>query len=166
MFKSSRIPVLLILCGFLLACCTKHAAPVGSVESGSGPPCIVYKMKRDYSKHVPVMLNPGKSEITSFPGVRDIYFNGELAYPTRLDDGYFLDNRGIGPDVAFLSYTYEEYSKLTVTQNAGELMNLVLDKDPILEMYDCGNRNAYPDAEKAMNELIRAGTLPGKKKLK
>ena len=163
----SKIPALIIVACFLLCPgCTKHINHAKGSSSVPGPRCIVYKMKQDYSLLVPVELSPDRSEIISFPGIRDIYYHDGLAYPTKLEGGYFLDNRGIGPQVAFLRLTYDDYSKLKITPNASKLMNLILAVDPILEMYDCGNRNSYADAEAAMNELIISGRLKQKKRLK
>lgn len=163
----AKISALLIaVCSLMCQGCTKHITNAGGAVSVPGPRCIVYKMKQDYSRQVPVELSPDRTEVVSFPGIRDIYLHEGFAYPTKLEDGYFLDNRGIGPQVAFLRLTYDEYSKLELTPSASLLMNLILDADPILEMYDCGNRNSFADAEAAMNELILTGKLKQKKRLK
>ncbi len=163
----TKTPALVILaCLIMFPGCTKHISEAGGSVSVPGPRCIVYKMKQDYSQLVPVELTPDRSEIVSFPGIRDIYYHDVFAYPTKLEDGYFLDNRGIGPQVAFLRLTYDEYSKLETTPTASTLMNLILAVDPILEMYDCGNRNSYADAAAAMNQLILSGKLKQKKRLK
>ena len=131
-----------------------------------GPRCIVYKTKADYTQMVPVMLSADKSMVVSYPDVKDIYNNGQLAYPTQLSDGYLLDNRGIGTEVAFLKMTYEEYSRLTVTPHPGELMEMIRDKDPLTEMYDCGSRSQYQDPVAVMMLLIRSGELIHQKRLK
>jgi hypothetical protein len=155
--------------------CSNSSTPSGSnaaVQQASGavsvpsPPCIVYKTKADFDKYVPVILSEDKSRIVSYPDVKDIYYKGELAYPVKLSKGYLLDNRGIGPDVAFLDFTYEIYSKLAVTPSAAELMNHLLNKDPILEMYDCGSQSHYNDAKKQLNSLIESGQLEDLKRLK
>jgi len=90
------------------------------------PPVLIYKTKADYYYHVPVVLTPDKKGLASYPGVKDIYFNGDYAYPVRLHDGFLLDNRGIGPNVAFLTYTYEEYGKL----NQDALSYRINEQDP------------------------------------
>ena len=115
---------------------------------------------------VPVILSFDKSEVISYPDVKDIYFNGNLALPTQLKEGYLLDNRGIGPDVAFLKLTYEEYSRMAVTPTAAALLNMVVDKDPLVEMYQCGTRNQYSDPAGAMDRLIGSGQLVRQKRLK
>ena len=78
-------------------------------------------------------------------------------YPTPLADGYLLDNRGIGRNVAFLSYTYEEYAALPSTPSRSELLEKVIDKHPLTEIHTCGNRYQYKDLVKELNERIRSG---------
>ena len=109
----------------------------------AGPRCIVYKTKADYSQLVPVILSFDKSKVVSYPDVKDIYYNGKLAYPTQLIDGYLLDNRGIGSEVAFLKLNYEEYSRLIVTPHAEDLLKMIIDKDPLTEMYECGHIHTF-----------------------
>ena len=161
-----KLPLIFLLSGLFCASCTKHVSPQSVQATMPGPRCIVYKTRADYSQFVPVTLSPDKSKIVSYPDVKDIYFNGQLAYPTRLIDGYLLDNRGIGPDVAFLKLTYAEYSKLAGVPLVGELFKLILDKDPLTRMYECGLRSQYKDPAEAMDQLIRSGELKHKKRLK
>jgi len=152
--------------------CSKKSTPVAS-GSGStpqvatpGPPCIIYRTKADFSNLIPVELNAEKTQLTSFPDVADIYREGELAYPTPLSGGYLLDNRGIGPGVAFLKLTYEDYRKLDGTPTAAELMDNILERDPLTEMYQCGNRSQYTDLVTELNRKITSGRLAECKKLK
>jgi len=149
--------------GFLFFGCGRSSVPSKSSatsepavkgQSLPGPPCIIYKTKADYYHLVPVILSKDRSHITSFPGIRDIYYKGHLAYPDSLVGGFLLDNRGIGPDVAFLSYTYEAYGKLETSPGSTELWKNILDKDPLLEMYQCGNKNQYDRPKDTMNEII------------
>lgn len=156
----------------VLTSCSKKSVPVNSGADTTvqvafpGPPCIVYKTTLDFSTQVPVEMTPDGSRIASFPDVADIYKSGELAYPTPLKDGYLLDNRGIGPGVAFLKYTYEDYRKLDQTPASSELFDAILDRDPLLEMYQCGNRSQFKDVVNELNELISSGKLTNCKKLK
>ncbi|MDO9256734.1 MAG: hypothetical protein Q7U54_14540 [Bacteroidales bacterium] len=119
-----------------------------------GPKAIIYLTREDYSKLVPVILSDDKKTIESYPDVKDIYFNGSLAYPTQLHKGYWLDNRGIGENVAFLKLTYEEYSKLSKTPSPEELMKMILDADPIVIMYNCGLRSSYQNIGKELNTKL------------
>jgi hypothetical protein len=148
---------------------TSRSSAPGVSSNGhnvASAPCIIYKTKTDYFQNVPVTLNDKKSFLSSYPDIKDIYFNGKLAYPTQLANGFLLDNRGIGPNVAFLIYTYEDYQKLTRTPTADELMKKILDNDPITEMYQCGTRIQYQDMEKELNKLITSGNLNTCKKIK
>jgi hypothetical protein len=126
----------------------------GSIDYSSGPPTIVYKTKADYHNKIPVLLNDDKTKIVSYPGVKDIYSDGKPALPSRLQDGYLLDNRGIGKNVAFLNITYEEYGRRSEAPSLMEMMNLIVDKNPLKEMYDCGNRYQYKDVVMEMNQII------------
>lgn len=147
------------------SCCKKTTytqqpdASVSQARSKAGPPVIIYKTKKDYSKQIPVGLTPDKKGLASFPAVTDIYYNGELAYPVVLENGYLLDNRGIGPDVAFLSITYEEYSRLKKTPSADELFKLVIDNEPLTEMYNAGVRYEYDNIVTELNQKIREGKI-------
>ena len=159
---------LLLMCIiFCLLCssCSRQAAVCKGVIV-AGPLCIVYKTKADYSGLVPVMLSADKSKIVSYPDVRDLVIDGKPVVPTPLLDGYLLDNRGIGPDVAFLTLSLWEYSRMTTTPDAARLYGLILDKEPLAEMYECGKRYQYSDPAEAMNQLIRNGKLKGQKRLK
>jgi hypothetical protein len=169
--KLGLFSAFLLLCsGSLLVSCSHHVTNQGSAPvSGSripSPPCIVYRMKADYSKNVPVILTPDKRGIQSYPDIKDIYFNGKLSLPVPLVNGYYLDNRGIGPDVAFLDYTYEEFSKLSSTPPATLLMKHILSVDPVAEMYQCGFRSDYTDIEQQLISIITSGKLTTCKKLK
>jgi hypothetical protein len=158
---------------YLLLGCSRHVGSSGENSamkdgktSSASPPCIIYKTKSDYSKNIPVILSDDRTRIVSYPDVKDVYFKGELAYPTALNDGFLLDNRGIGPNVAFLSITYDQYSKMLKTPSSGELFALIIDKYPLKEMYQCGTRNMYSDIESEMNRLISADSIKTFTKLK
>ena len=170
--------ILRLLSGFLSAgllfiSCSHHVSSPGSAATSkkgtitvNSPPCIIYRTRSDYSRYVPVTLSADKSKIDSYPDIKDIYYNGKLSVPTPLANGFLLDNRGIGLQVAFLDYTYEEYSKLSSTPPATDLMSRLLDKDPLVEMYQCGRRSQYTNIEQELNVLITSGKLNTCKKLK
>lgn len=118
-------------------------------------PVVIYKTNGDFSKNVPIMLSDDKTDIMSFPDITDVYYAGKLAYPTQLANGYLLDNRGVSKNVAFLSYTYEEYSKLAATPSKEELMGKIISKNPLVELYKC-DKLPKNDIQK-LNEYIKAG---------
>ncbi len=130
------------------------------------PVAIIYKTKADYSKNVPVTLSEDKSQIVSYPAAQDVYTNGVLAYPTSLDNGYLLDNRGVNVNSAFLKLTYEEYAKLNPLPSTDELYKLIIDKDPITEMYNMGSRRRFKDEKGELNSLIKKHKLKDFKKIK
>lgn len=142
------------------------AAAITVVESTpqafvASPSVIVYKMRKDYSQNVPVILSSDKKTIVSYPHPRDVYTNGKLAVPTPLKNGYWLDNRGISANVAFLSYTYEEYAALQSVPSIETLYKKIVDKDPVTEMWDCGHRHNYRDLVNDLNEIIVNNKMEG-----
>lgn len=147
----------LVISSLIASCCSSKKAE--NLKSDDqvflpGPKVIIYQTKNDYSKFVPVILSEDGKSIESYPDIKDIYLNGNLAYPTQLNHGYWLDNRGISKNVAFIKLTYEEYSSLTKTPSADELMNMITDFQPLICMYSCGIRSSYKDIEKELNEKI------------
>ncbi len=118
-------------------------------------PVIIYKTNGDYNKNVAVMLSDDKTDIISYPDITDVFYAGKLAYPTQLENGYLLDNRGVNKNTAFIKYTYEEYSKLPATPQKEELMKMIISKDPIIELYKC-DKLPKNDIQK-LNESIKQG---------
>lgn len=138
------------------AAITEAPAPMNAPNkvSAASPKVIIYKMKKNYSKNVPVTLSEDKKTIVSYPHPRDVYTNGKLAVPTQLKKGYWLDNRGINENVAFLSYTYEEYAALSSVPDLNTLYEKIVDKNPIKEMWVCGYRYSYNDIVNELNDVI------------
>lgn len=124
-----------------------------------GPATIVYKTKKDYRRLVPVMLSDDKTRIVFYPAPQDVKAD-DLLMPTKLKKGYLLDNIGVGKNVAFLNMTYEKYAALKEAPSSEELYKMIVDKDPLFELYDCGLKTKYEDPKKEINNMIR------KKKLK
>ena len=169
------IPILLIS-ATMFSCKTsstennKKKADNGKKETGNdisaGPPVIIYKTKGNYYDKVPVTLSEDKSKIISYPGSRDLYYQGKLAYPAKLHNGFLLDNRGIDENVAFLDITYETFTKSAKVFTTDELYEMLLDKDPVSEMYYCGSKFDYDEIEVELNEIIDNELLESLKKLK
>jgi len=167
---------LLVTTGLVTAACSPKNSPVSEttdpkhqVEPHSvmaQAPCIIYKTKADYSRQVPVILSADKSSIVSYPDVMDVRKQGEGVYPVQLSDGFWLDNRGIGPGVAFLDLTYDEFVALPVTPDAGTLFGRILDNDPLVEMYQCGSRHGQTEMVDMLNGIIASGKWNECKKLK
>lgn len=136
------------------------------LDYSTGPPTVIYKTKKDYSSNVAVSLSDDKSKIISFPDPSDVFYNGKLAYPTQLNNGYLLDNMGINTNVAFLSITLEQYQGYKEIPSIEQLYQLIIDKDPLLEFYNCGNRHSLQNEVKDLNNLINNSHLPKCKCLK
>lgn len=146
----------------------KKATPAAGKASAqvSAPPCIIYRTRDDYFTRVAVELSSDHKRVVSYPDVLDIRRQGDGVYPVRLSGGFLLDNRGIGPGVAFLKMTYQEYAALEKTPPAEELFEMILDNDPLLEMYNCGSRSAFSDPFESLNPIIEKGDFSGFKKLR
>lgn len=120
----------------------------------SEPPLLVYKTKKNYNYLVPVLLSDDRITIISYPHPKDLIVGSGYSLPTILNDGYLIDNRGIGRNVAFLSISYEEYSKLENAPSIDEIYKMIIDKEPLLELCNCGAKTSFINIEKEINILI------------
>ncbi len=159
--KTALIATLIIV---ISVCCKMQHG--GERIGSKGPSTIVYKTRKDYSKNVPVTLSEDKSKIVSYPAPHDLFFNGILAYPTPLAKGYWLDNRGVSENTAFLSLTYEQYAKLPVAPTTDDLYKMIIDKDPITQMYNLGSRYKYREIVRDVDSLIQHHKLKDFERLK
>ncbi|MDR2497626.1 MAG: hypothetical protein LBD21_10930 [Tannerellaceae bacterium] len=159
------LPIItIIILSFIAACSTSRQAAqsasqtsvtgMNNSNASAGPPAIVYKTTADYADNVPVTMNAARTAIVSYPDPTDL---GQHSKPTPLRNGYLLDNRGINENVAFLRYTYDEYSRLPHPPTLAELQANIIDKNPLAELIRCGYRHQYPDIVEAMNRLIQSG---------
>ncbi len=164
--RITNIPIMklhfipLIAAAILTACNTPQQVqrtPIVANTNSVLPKAIVYKTTRDYSNAVPVQMNDERTEIISFPAPSDIYYNGNLAKPTALSNGYYLDNRGINANTVFTTYTYEEYSKLKEIPSLITLKSKITELHPITEIYECNARAEYKNEVKELNQLIQNG---------
>ena len=64
------------------------------------------ELEGTFTRDLPIVLNEKKDKIISYPGINDIYYNGKLALPEKLESGYYLDNMGISPNSVYTSYTF------------------------------------------------------------
>jgi|GEM_PF-1194424 hypothetical protein len=126
-------------------------------------PIIIYKTSQDYYSQVPVYLDETKTKIVGYPDVKDVYYNGKLAYPTKLHQGYLLDNRGISKYSTFLNITYEEYVELD-NISPSSLQQYVI-KTNIVEMYSCNTINVDKGNISMLNEIIDTNRLSQCKQL-
>tara|TARA_B110000902_G_scaffold246678_1_gene302031 strand:- start:453 stop:980 length:528 start_codon:yes stop_codon:yes gene_type:complete len=131
-----------------------------------GQPIIIYKTKVDYSQNVAVTLSDDKSKIISYPHPADVFYKKKLAYPIKLDNEYLLDNLGININTAYLGLTLKEYSQYKEAPSLIELYKLIIDKNPLIEFYNCGNRQNLTDELADINNIIKQGYLDKCKCLK
>jgi hypothetical protein len=165
-------PIILLFIGILFTgCCARKHTQVVNQDSGVEiqepilpdgttaltPPALVYKTRRDYNDRVPVIMNAEKDKIISYPAPTDLFYEGKLALPIRLKNGYLLDNRGIGERVAFLTYTYSTYCALKQAPDMKQLRDSLLDINPLTELWQCGSRSTYKNVEQELNALIDQG---------
>lgn len=131
-------------------------------QSVPGPHLIIYKAKRSYRNSVPVILSADKRSIISYPDPHDLSVNGKNATPVYLGKGYYLDNRGIDTNTAFLSASYSDYAKLKTPPLIDEMQGMIRDRRPIDFMCDCGLRASYADPVAAAKKLVKDKQLEKK----
>ncbi|MDA3880687.1 MAG: hypothetical protein PF436_09895 [Prolixibacteraceae bacterium] len=129
----------------------------GNQQPMASEPFLIYKTKADYSNNVPVIMNAEKTKIVSYPSPSDIMVDDELVKPIKLIDGCLLDKRGIGVNVAFTFFTYEEYVKLDVAPDINKLMSSIIDNDPLIELYNCKKHLKIKHSIDKVNALIADG---------
>jgi hypothetical protein len=120
----------------------------------SEPSVLVYKTNGNYNNLVPILLSDDGKTIISYPHPKDLIVGSGYPLPTILNDGYLLDNRGISRNVAFLSMSYKEYSNLENAPSLEEIYKMIIDKEPLLELYNCGTKTRFTNVEKEINNMI------------
>lgn len=125
-------------------------------------PIVVYKTKNNYNNLVPISLSDDKSQIISYPHPKDLKVDGVLQIPTELHNGYLLDNRGIGQNVAFIKLTYSEYANLNEAPLPEDLFNLIIDYNPLIFLCNCKIKNSNLNLENQLNEMIDKDLLQNK----
>ena len=121
------------------------------------PRIVIYKTTADYSNLVPVAMDESKSQIVSFPDPADVKENKR---PTQLDNGYLLDNFGIGKNVVYTDYTFEQYAALESVPDMETLMQHIADRNPLVEYYVSGKeypRTGEARTIEAINKVIASG---------
>jgi hypothetical protein len=143
--------------GFILSAvilCNTHIVTAQSPGSTALPHVLVYKTKANYRNLVPVELSADKKQVVSYPGPTDIQTGSGYPLPVLLHKGYLLDKIGVGVNTAFIKLTYKEYSNLKTAPGSEELYNMIVDKNPVTVLCDCGVRNARKYTVKQLNGLI------------
>lgn len=128
--------------------------PGAQTIASAMPRAIVYRTVADYRDKVPVNIDQRTGAIVSYPDPRDLHAE---AMPLPLANGYLLDRRGISPSVAFTSFTYAEYAALQAPPAMEQLKKSIINKHPIVEMYQLpiSAADAAADTTK-VNAFIKA----------
>lgn len=96
------------------------------------PKAVIYKTNGNYVNNVVVTLDDSRQKILSFPGPRDV---NSQSSAVELGNGWLLDRQGgINENSAFLSYTYEEYSKLGNIRSISDLMDRIIPDARVIEI--------------------------------
>ncbi len=130
------------------------------------PPMAIYLTNPEYKYLVPVGLTDDRSTIASYPAPASLKRGGLFVTPVELANGFFLDQIGIGPNVAFLKFTYEEFYNLEQTLTIEEMMNAIVDSDPIKAMYRCRVPRDVADRVSYLNDIIMNNRFEQCEKLK
>ena len=147
-----------ILCCTIVGWAAAYTATAQHAHA-AGPHQLVYKTKADYRNLVPVELSDDKSKIISYPDPHDVKAGGGRLLPTKLHKGYLLDNRGIGANTAFINMTLQKYAALPAAPAPSELFSMIVDKDPIVALCDCGKKSAFKNPADDINKLIDSRKL-------
>ena len=115
---------------------------------------IVYKTKADYNNKVPVVIAPGGKTIASYPDPVDIRARADGFLPLRLHKGYLLSRYGVGKNTAFLKLTLKQYAALKTTPSPADVYNMILARNPLTELYDCGVTVSPDSVQKNLNKII------------
>ena len=130
--------------------------PAQNIVPGYGsaaamPKAVIYKTTADYSDNVPLVMDAAKKTLVSYPDPIDVM----NSRPFKLDNGYWLDNRGINENVVFTDYTYMEYAQLQQVPSVEELMKHIIDYNPLLEMYVSVSPRVSVNDAQAYNQAIQ-----------
>lgn len=137
---------------------TKEQTSLHHPQFMPGPHALVYKTTKDYSQHVPVILDDS-GRIVSYYAPSDFKTETGTIKPIELNKGYWLDQKGIGLHVAYLNWTIDEYVKMDTLPSLSSMQNQILDKKPLTEICDCGNTSTYTDMVKQINDIIEQDSL-------
>lgn len=123
----------------------------GQTSAVTAPKALVYTMSGPYADNVPVNLS-ASGRLVSFPAPTDLSTSSR---PVELADGWWLDNRGIGENTAFTTYTYAEYSAMTRTPSPDVIMAHIIPGARVTRILrlPISHREALADTA-ALNRLI------------
>ncbi len=147
--------IITVLSLFIVAGCSSSKINTGMIHEQA--PVIIYMTTADYFNNVPITLNEAKDKIISYPAPTDLSYEGEVAYPIKLEKGFLLDRRGVGANTVFTSFTFEEYAALDHAPSLDELFESIVDLNPMKVVCNCGHMSDYKDLISELNRKIEAG---------
>ncbi|MGC8865657.1 MAG: hypothetical protein ACP5O2_08040 [Bacteroidales bacterium] len=116
-------------------------------------PVVIYKTKASFDQQVPISVTNHPLQLVSYPHPSDLKFSdGSFRYPIPLNGGYLLDRKGVGPQTAFLSLSYEAYC--AQPPDPSSLLSLIADSDPMEEIWHCYLPYRQDDLLDTLNYLI------------
>ena len=136
---------------------TETVTTVNAPIAMAMPRIVIYKTTADYSNLVPITMDDSKTQIVSFPDPSDVKANKR---PTQLENGYMLDNFGIGKNVVYTDYTFEQYAALESVPEPETFMEHIADRNPLVEYYVSGAeypRTGEARTIEALNNIIANG---------
>ena len=147
--------ILLATLLILISACCSRKNPTVQVDkpkwSNALPSIVIYKTKANYSMLVPIGLSADKKEIVSYPDPKDVKNDSGFYYPTALNDGYWMDNIGVGVNTGYLGMSLKEYSQLNEPLSLETMIKLIVDPNPFSEMWNCGARGSVVNIEDLNN---------------
>ena len=140
--------------------CNTNIVSGQSTAKAAMPKALVYKTKADYRNLVAVQLSEDRKSVVAYPDPSDVKNTANGPLPVKLHKGYLLDMRGVSWNTAFIKLTYDQYGKLSAVPSPEQLFAMIVDKDPMTELYSCGPKAAAK--VKDLNSTIDAGKLKKK----
>lgn len=145
----------------LSACASKKIKPSELSDGFGGTRDLahqfVYKQKADYSNKLPVGLSAGKDTILSYPGPKDVLQDTAILYPVKLFKDYWWDRIGVGTNTGYVDIELPQYTLLKEPPALEFLSSKLLEKEPYLEIWDCGTKGAITIKE--VNDMIMQDSL-------
>lgn len=116
------------------------------------PNATIFRMSGDYSENVGVTLS-SDGNLTYFPAPSDITADSA---PIKLQNGWWLNCQGLGPNSVFTKYTFAEYASLPETPSPTQIKREIIPGAKVTEFKELpiklGEALNNPEA---VNEYIK-----------
>lgn len=132
----------------------------GAARTAAQPAAHIYKVNGRCADNVTAVIADG--QLISYPAPSDI---SAATAPVSLDNGWWLDRQGIGPNTVFLKWTRAQYAALSAAPSPAEIKEAVIPGAMLQALYQLPMSASQAAADTAaVNRLIAEG-LPGCKSL-